>query len=81
MDVKSLKMPGALTAWAVARLSTLKRKYTIQNRINGSEGGCVCVCAPLLALVCLRLFMCAAPLELTNTLVRKQNSVAIRTHF
>lgn len=49
MDVKSLKMPGALTAWAVARLSTLKRKYTIQNRINGSEGGgglfvCVVVC-------------------------------------
>lgn len=38
MDVKSLKMPGALTAWAVARLSRLRRKYTIQNRINGSEG-------------------------------------------
>lgn len=44
MDVKSLKMPGALTAWAVARLSTLKRKYTIQNRINGSEGGGGCLC-------------------------------------
>lgn len=47
MDVKSLKMPGALTAWAVARLSRLRRKYTIQNRINGSEGWyiwSVCLC-------------------------------------
>lgn len=44
MDVKSLKMPGALTAWAVARLSRLRRKYTIQNEINASEGWWVCVC-------------------------------------
>lgn len=53
MDVKSLKMPGALTAWAVARRSTLRRKYTIQNRINGSEGWCVCVCTWSSACTCL----------------------------
>lgn len=38
MDVKSLKMPAALTAWAVARLSRWRRKHTIQNRINAPEG-------------------------------------------
>lgn len=34
MDVKSLKMPGALTAWAVARLSRQRRKihYSKQNQ-------------------------------------------------
>lgn len=53
MDVKSLKMPGALTARAVARLSRLRRKYTIQNRINGSEG---CVCVFVCKSVCV--FMC-----------------------
>lgn len=42
MDVKSLKTPGALTAWAAARLSR-EEKHTTQNRINGSEGWCACV--------------------------------------
>ncbi len=56
MDVKSLKMPGALTAWAVARLSGLRRKHTVQNRIDGSEGWGACVVTSVLACVCV--FMC-----------------------
>lgn len=56
MDVKSLKMPGALTAWAVARLSRLRRKYTIQIRINGSEGWFVWVCVSMV--MCMHACVC-----------------------
>lgn len=56
MDVKSLKTPSALAAWAVARLSSLRRKYTTQNRINGCEGWCVCVCAHVV--MCLHACLC-----------------------
>lgn len=63
MDVRSLKTPGALTAWAVARLSKLmgvgagggRRGSTIQNRIDGSEGSVRLFCARARSRACVQL--------------------------